>query len=63
MARYYVLAIEPTLFDEVSLTREWGRIGARPRRRVELHAEAEDARVALDKWLRRKRRRGYAARG
>ena len=62
MARYYVLAIEPTLFDEVSLTREWGRFGARPSRRVELHADADAARIALDTWLRRKRRRGYFAR-
>jgi predicted DNA-binding WGR domain protein len=63
MARYYVLAIEPTLFGEVSLTREWGRLGSAPRRRVELHAGAADAGVALEKWLRRKQRRGYAARG
>lgn len=24
MARYYVLSIEPTLFDDSSLVREWG---------------------------------------
>jgi hypothetical protein len=28
MARFYVLAIEPTLFDEMALVREWGRIGS-----------------------------------
>ena len=25
--RYYVLAVEPTLFGDVGLRREWGRIG------------------------------------
>ena len=28
MARFYVLAIEPTLFGEMALVREWGRIGS-----------------------------------
>ena len=27
--RYYVLAVEPTLFGDVGLRREWGRIGNR----------------------------------
>ncbi|MGY6251465.1 WGR domain-containing protein [Bosea thiooxidans] len=27
MARFYVLAIEPTLFGDVALVREWGRRG------------------------------------
>ena len=27
MARYYVLSIEPTLFGDSALVREWGRIG------------------------------------
>ena len=26
MARFYVLAIEPTLFGDMALVREWGRI-------------------------------------
>ena len=28
MARFYVLAIEPTLFDDMALVREWGRVGS-----------------------------------
>lgn len=28
MARFYVLAIEPTLFGDTALIREWARIGA-----------------------------------
>ena len=27
MARYYVLAIEPSLFGDATLIREWGRLG------------------------------------
>ncbi|BCH62446.1 hypothetical protein RvVAT039_pl08320 (plasmid) [Agrobacterium vitis] len=29
MARFYALAVQPTLFGEVSLVRAWGRIGTR----------------------------------
>ena len=62
MARFYVLAIEPTLFGDVALAREWGRIGTRGRRRLDLHADAEAAAEALDVWLARKSRRGYQIR-
>ncbi len=37
MARFYVLAIEPTLFGETALVREWGRIGSWGRRRLDLY--------------------------
>ena len=37
MARYYVLSIETSLFGDVSLIREWGRIGRLGRKRVELY--------------------------
>ena len=59
MARFYVLAIEPTLFGDVALVREWGRIGALGRRRLDLHADIATAAEALDAWLARKSRRGY----
>ncbi len=59
MARFYVLAIESTLFDDVALVREWGRIGSRGRRRVDLFIDAGKAAESLDVWLARKRRRGY----
>ena len=35
MARFYVLAIEPTLFGDTALIREWGRIGSAGRRRLD----------------------------
>jgi predicted DNA-binding WGR domain protein len=59
MARYYVLSIEPALFDQVALVREWGRSGKPGGRRIELHANSRKARVALEAWLSRKMKRGY----
>jgi predicted DNA-binding WGR domain protein len=62
MARFYVLAIEPTLFGDMALVREWGRIGSLGRRRLDLHASVSSAGEALDVWLARKVRRGYQVR-
>jgi predicted DNA-binding WGR domain protein len=62
MARFYVLSIEESLFGDASLIREWGRIGTKGQRRVELHASHGRAAEALETWLRRKRRRGYKIR-
>lgn len=59
MARYYVLSVQPTLFGDIALVREWGRIGTNGRRRIELHTEPLAARIALSAWLIRKRKRGY----
>jgi predicted DNA-binding WGR domain protein len=59
MARFYVLAIEPTLFGDSALVREWGRIGSWGRRRLDLYADAKASGEALETWLRRKERRGY----
>ena len=60
MARYYVLSLDESLFGDIALVREWGRLGHRPRRRVELHATPDKAAEALEHWLARKKRRGYA---
>jgi len=62
MARFYVLAIEPTLFGDTALVREWGRIGSLGRRRLDFHASVSSAGEALDVWLARKARRGYQVR-
>ncbi|WP_201842777.1 WGR domain-containing protein [Microvirga zambiensis] len=62
MARYYVLAIEPSLFGNPTLIREWGRIGQPGQRKVELHENQSRAVEALETWLQRKRRRGYLLR-
>jgi len=62
MARYYVLSIEPTLFEEFALVRRWGRIGSAGKTRIDLHPSPPAARIELEKWLSRKRRRGYTLR-
>lgn len=62
MARFYVLTIEPTLFGDAALVREWGRLGTRGRRRLDLFREEAAAFEALETWLTRKRRRGYCTR-
>jgi len=59
MARYYVLSIQPSLFGDPTLVREWGRIGHNGRRIIEIHRNDRDAVQALDTWLERKLRRGY----
>jgi predicted DNA-binding WGR domain protein len=63
MARYYVLSIEPSLFGDAALIREWGRPGRPGQRRVELYENRSCAMEALETWLQRKRRRGYLLQG
>ena len=63
MARYYVLSIEPSLFGDAALIREWGRLGRPGQRRVELYENRLCAIEALENWLQRKRRRGYLLQG
>ncbi len=59
--RYYVMSVQPNLFGEQSLVREWGRIGTRGgQHAVELHHDTGSAQVSLETWLRRKQRKGYA---
>jgi predicted DNA-binding WGR domain protein len=59
VARYYKLDVQPTLFGEWSLVREWGRIGRGGTIRVEAHPTLGKADLALiSKWTE-KQRRGY----
>jgi predicted DNA-binding WGR domain protein len=60
VSRYYVLAIEPSLYGDAALVRAWGRIGSLGRQRLDLYATADAAGEALELWLARKKRRGYA---
>jgi len=59
MARFYVLSLEPTLFGDAALVREWGRWGRPGRRRLDLFPDVEAAAEALEDWLRKKTKRGY----
>ena len=59
MARYYAMAIEPTLFGDCCLTRRWGRIGTAGQEKVHhFEREEEAVRLFLD-LLRVRRARGY----
>ena len=53
MARFYVLSIEPTLFEDLALVRRWGRIGSAGRERIDLHPSRPVAQIELTKWLDR----------
>ncbi|MEZ2223401.1 WGR domain-containing protein [Rhizobium sp. RCC_161_2] len=59
MARFYVLAVQPTLFGEVSLVRRWGRIGTHGRQKVHIFNEEKQAIGLFLELLRQKQNRGY----
>ena len=62
MARYYVLSIEPSLFGDTALVRQWGRQGRNGRQRIDLFRERAHAVETLEAWFARKIRRGYVPR-
>ena len=59
MSRFYVLAIEPNLFGEFSLVREWGRIGKGGQVKQASFSSAEEARQMFTRLAKAKQRRGY----
>ena len=59
MARYYRVAIEPTLFGGSAVVRDWGRIGWSARRRLDLYDDVDQAVAAAERLLQGKLRRGY----
>jgi predicted DNA-binding WGR domain protein len=59
MARFYRIALEPTLFGEISLVRNWGRIGTTGQAMMETFGKIGEADAARDRLERMKRRRGY----
>lgn len=59
MARFYGIALQPTLFGEVAVVRCWGRIGTRGRVMGITYPDADQAFDALVKLENTKRRRGY----
>lgn len=60
MARFYVLTLEETLFDDMPPVREWGRLGTTGRRLLDLFTARALANEALESWLHRKLRGGYS---
>ena len=59
MARFYALSVQPTLFGEWTLVREWGRIGRRPQALIKTYPTASDAAHAELQLVAAKQRRGY----
>ncbi|WP_377831380.1 WGR domain-containing protein (plasmid) [Bradyrhizobium lupini] len=60
MRRFYALSTQPTLFGEMSLIRNCGRIGTSGRAMVQTFDGRAEAIKALVRLERAKRRRGYA---
>ena len=59
MARYYRMTIQPTLFGEWSLVREWGRIGQGGQVKATPYQTSTEAEAALVAISLKKERRGY----
>lgn len=59
MRRFYLLALQPTLFGGASVVRTWGRIGTSGQTMMETFDQPDAAGAAFDLLERRKRRRGY----
>lgn len=59
MRRFYVLAIQPTLFGGASVIRNWGRIGTGGQSKIETFDGQDEAWQAFGRLAQTKRRRGY----
>ena len=59
MARFNGIEVQPTLFGEMSVLRNWGRIGTKGRGMMVTYKDEYQAAVALQKLDKQKRRRGY----
>lgn len=62
MARYYRMTVQPTLFGEWSVVREWGRLGRGGQVRVVPYPSEGEAAEAIAAIGHQKARRGYSTR-
>lgn len=62
MRRFYRLDVQPTLFGEWALVKEWGRIGSGGTVRSAVFDSEEAAEAARVRQQRMKERRGYLVR-
>lgn len=60
MARYYRMSLQPTLFGEWAVVREWGRIGRGGQVRTSPYPSEAEAALAMASIERQKGRRGYS---
>jgi predicted DNA-binding WGR domain protein len=61
MSRFWSARLQPSLFEEVLLVRNWGRIGSRGQERSYWFSTRQAALSAFEKINVAKRRRGYTA--
>lgn len=59
MARFYMLTVQPSLFGDWRLVREWGRIGSPGRVASTAFPSSALAEAALDRCQLQKVRKGY----
>lgn len=59
MARFYEMSVQPTLFGEATVFRNWGRIGTRGQSMMVTYPGAIEASAAVIKLERQKQQRGY----
>ena len=59
MYRFYRLDVQPDLFGQWCLIREWGRIGSTGREFSIPHTSLQEAEAALHRQISIKERRGY----
>jgi len=59
MARFYRMSSTPSLFGDICLVREWGRIGRPGLIRIDLYQTGEEAMAARETLSRVKLQRGY----
>ena len=58
--RYYTLSLQANLFGEISLIRNWGRLGSkRGQSKTDLYFNDQMARTAMQALIRQKLSRGY----
>lgn len=60
-ARFYAVVVEPSLFGDWTVFREWGRIGQGGTLRTSAYATEADALAASLTAIKAKQRRGYRA--
>lgn len=61
MSRFWSARLQPSLFEEVLLVRNWGRIGSRGQERSYWFSTRQAALAAFEKITNAKRRRGYSS--
>lgn len=57
--RFYTLRVTPSLFNEWTLLREWGRIGSGGTLKTDVFITEEEARQKMDTLIKEKLKKGY----